>query len=174
MISLLQRGWGENHVSVSDVWDKTYHMKKAGFTCKGKAVIFASMNTILPTCLGELTGKTAESTHPLPAIPTHGHWTSQGGMMGRRRDINHGLTHVRSTLEHQQSHHFGGNLVGSSVAKELLSHANAHWTQFQTMLDDFYLEFLTSGSPAEAWRLTRMIDKPFWSRYFWCGVLQPT
>jgi hypothetical protein len=76
MISLLQRGWGEKHVAVSDVWDKTYNMKRAGFTCKGEAVIFASMNTILPTCLGELTGKTSESTQPLPAIPTHGHWTA--------------------------------------------------------------------------------------------------
>ena len=110
MVSLLQRGWGENHISVSAVWDTTYHMKKAGFTCKGEAVIFASMNTILPTCLGELTGKTVESTHPLPAIPTHGHWTSKGGMLGRRRDINHGLTNVKGTLETQQRHHFRGIL----------------------------------------------------------------
>jgi hypothetical protein len=159
MISLLQRGWGEKHVAVSDVWDKTYNMKRAGFTCKGEAVIFASMNTILPTCLGELTGKTSESTQPLPAIPTHGHWTSKGGMLGRRRDINNGLTHIRSTLEHQRKHHFGGNLVGSSVVKELMSDSNSHWTHFQTMLDDFYSEFSTSGTPAEAWRLTGMIGK---------------
>jgi hypothetical protein len=117
------------------------------------------MNTILPTCLGELTGKTSESTHPLPAVPTHSHWTSKGGMMGRRRDINTGLSHVKTTLEHQQHHHFGNNLIGSSVAKELLLHSSSHWTQFQTMLDDFYSEFSTSGSPAEAWRLTGMIGK---------------
>jgi hypothetical protein len=43
MMSLLQWGWGETHVSVSVVWDTMYHMKKAGFTCKGKAVIYASM-----------------------------------------------------------------------------------------------------------------------------------
>jgi hypothetical protein len=84
MVSLMQGEWGENQVSVSSVWDSTYHMKKAGFTCKGEAVIFASMNTLLPTCLGELTSKTGESTYPLPAIPTHGHWTSKGGMLGQR------------------------------------------------------------------------------------------
>jgi hypothetical protein len=159
MVSLLQRGWGENHISVSAVWDTTYHMKKAGFTCKGEAVIFASMNTILPTCLGELTGKTVESTQPLPAIPTHGHWTSKGGMMGRRGDINHGLLNVKGTLETQQKHHFSGELVGGTVAKELLSHSQAHWTQFQTMLDDFFAEFSTSGAASEAWRLTGMIGK---------------
>jgi hypothetical protein len=159
MVSLLQRGWGENHISVSSVWDTTYHMKKAGFTCKGEAVIFASMNTILPTCLGELTGKTVESTHPLPAIPTHGHWTPKGGLLGRRRNINHGLGNVKGTLETQQKHHFAGDLVGATVAKELMSHSHAHWTQFQTMLDDFFSEFSTSGSAAEAWRLTGMIGK---------------
>jgi hypothetical protein len=159
MISLLQRGWGEKHVAVSEVWDKLYNMKRAGFTCKGEAVISASMNTVLPTCLGELTGKTAESTQPLPAIPSHGHWTLKGGMLGRRRNINNGLTHIRSTLEHQRKHHFGGNLVGSSVVKELMSDANSHWTHFQTMLDDFYSEFSTLGTPAEVWRLTGMIGK---------------
>jgi hypothetical protein len=106
MVSLLQLGGGENHVSVLSVWDMTYHMKKAGFTCKGKAIIFASMNTILPTCLGELTRKTVESTLPLPTIPTHGHWTSKGGMMlGCHCDINHRLTNVKGTLETQQGHH---------------------------------------------------------------------
>jgi hypothetical protein len=33
--------------------------------------------------LGELTGKTAESTNALPSVPTYGHWTSKGGQMGR-------------------------------------------------------------------------------------------
>jgi hypothetical protein len=159
MISLLQRGWGKKHVAVLEVWDNLYNMKRAGFTCKGKAVIFASMITVLPTCLGKLTGKTAESMQPLPAIPTHGHWTSKGGMLGRRRDINNGLTHIQSTLEHQRKHHFGGNLVGSSVVKELMSDANSHWTHFQTLLDNFYSELSTSGTPAEAWRLTGMIGK---------------
>jgi hypothetical protein len=129
-------------------------MKRAGFTCKGEAVIFASMNTVLPTCLGELRGKTVKSTQTLPAIPMHGHWTSKGGILGRRCDINNGSTHIRSTLEHQRKDHFRGNLVGSSVVKELMSDAN-----FQMMLDDFYSEFLTSGTPAEAWRLTGMIGK---------------
>jgi hypothetical protein len=49
IISLLQRAWGETHVSVAEVWSKLYNMKKAGFTCKGEAVILASMSTILPT-----------------------------------------------------------------------------------------------------------------------------
>jgi hypothetical protein len=112
MVSLLQRSWGESHISVSAVWDTTYHMKKAGFTCKGEAIIFALMNTILLACLGELTGKTVESTHPLPAIPTHGHWTLKGGMLGHRHDINHGLTNVKGTIETQQKHHFLGDLIG--------------------------------------------------------------
>ncbi len=134
-------------------------MKKAGFTCKGEAVIFTSMNTILPTCLGEPTGKTVESTHPLPAIPTHGHWTSKGSMLRRRRNINHGLTNVKGTLEMQQRHHFAGDLVGGTLAKELMLHSHAHWTQFQTMIDNFFSEFSTSGSTTEAWRLTGMIGK---------------
>jgi hypothetical protein len=112
MVSLLQRAWGENHVSVADAWNKLYNMRRAGFTCKGEAVISASMLTLLPTCLGELTGKTSESTHPLPALPTQGHWTSHGGQMGRRRDINNCLTNVRNTLDAQLNAHFSGHLVG--------------------------------------------------------------
>jgi hypothetical protein len=159
MVSLLQRSWGETHVSVSAVWEQLYSMKKAGFTCKGEAVIYASMNTILPTCLGELTGKNTESTHPMPALPTHGHWTSKGGQLGRRRDISHCIANVKRTLETQQMAHFMGNLVGSSVTGELLIQAFSHWTHFQNMLDDFYTEFSHTGSDAEAWKLTCMIGK---------------
>jgi hypothetical protein len=159
LISLLQRSWGETHVSVSDVWEKLYNMKRAGFTCKGEAVISASMSTILPTCLGELTGKNAECTNALPALPTHKHWVSSGGQMGRRRDIAHCLHNVKGTLETQQRSHFAGNLVGSSLCKELLSMSYAEWIQYQTMLDDFYGEFLATSSPPEAWKLTGMIGK---------------
>jgi hypothetical protein len=136
-------------------------MKRAGFTCKGEAVISASMNTILPTCLGELTGKNSESTSPLPGLPTHVHWTSKGGQLGRRCDISHCLANVKPTLENQQRDYFAGNWMGGAVAKELLSKAFAHWTYFQTMLDDFFMEFSASGSKTEAWKLTCMIGKAF-------------
>lgn len=159
MISLLQRAWGETHVSVADVWSKLYNMKKAGFTCKGEAVISASMSTILPTCLGELTGKVSESTTPLPGIPTYGHWTSQGGQMGRRRDINQCLNNVRNTLDTQQKAAFAGNLVGGTVGKELLSESYMQWTMYQTMMDDFYSEFAANSTSGEAWKLTCLIGK---------------
>jgi hypothetical protein len=159
MVSLLQRCWGENHVSVSKVWDSLYHMKKAGFTCKAEAVIYASMSTILPTCLGKLTGKPSESTHPMPGLPTHGHWTSKGGMMGRRRDIAHCINNVKNTLTSQQSAHFAGNLVGASVTQDLMTNAISHWSMFQNMLDDFYSEFSNSSAGPEAWRLACMIGK---------------
>jgi hypothetical protein len=146
MVLLLQRGWGETHISVSDVWEKLYNMKRAGFTCKGEAVISASMNTILPTCLGELTGKNSKSTSPLPGLPTHSHWTSKGGQLGWRRDIAHCLANVKPTLDNQQLDYFQGNWMGGAVAKELLTKSFAHWTYFQTMLDDFYMEFAATGS----------------------------
>jgi hypothetical protein len=49
-VPLLQRGWGQNHIGVMDVWEKNHIMKKAGFTSRGEAVIPASMDTVLPTC----------------------------------------------------------------------------------------------------------------------------
>jgi hypothetical protein len=159
IISLLQRAWGETHVSVAEVWSKLYNMKKAGFTCKGEAVISASMSTILPTCLGELTGKISESTTPLPGIPTYVHWTSQGGQMGRRRDINQCLNNVRNTLDTQQKAAFSGNLIGGTVGKELLSESYIQWTMFQTMMDDFYGEFVANSTSGEAWKLTCLIGK---------------
>jgi hypothetical protein len=51
-------------------------------------------------------------------------------LLGRSRNINHGLGNVKGTLETQQNHHFAGDLVGATVAKELMSHSHAHWTQF--------------------------------------------
>jgi hypothetical protein len=159
MISLLQRAWGSTHVSVSETWDRQYAMKKAGYTCRGEAVISASMGTVIPTCLGELTGKNSESTHPLPALPTHKHWISQGGQLGRRKDILTCLDGVRNTLDAQQHSHFASSLLGGVVAKELLSDSYVEWARFQTMLDDFHMEFVSNSSTNDAWKLTCMIGK---------------
>jgi hypothetical protein len=106
------------------------------------------MNTILLTCLGKLTGKNSESTSPLPGLPTHGQWTSKGRQLGRRHDIAHcPLANVKPTLENQQQDYFNGNWMGGAVAKELLTKKSfAHWTYFQTMLDNFYMEFAATGS----------------------------
>jgi hypothetical protein len=49
--------------------------------------------------------------------------------------------------------------MGGAVAKELLSKSFAHWTYFQTMLDDFFMEFTATGSKLEVWKLTCMIRK---------------
>jgi hypothetical protein len=164
---------GETHVSVSVVWDTMYNMKKAGFTCKGEAVIYASMNTILPTCLGELTGKTAESTNALPSVPTYGHWTSKGGQMGQRHDITKRLNNVRNTLETQQKSHFNKEWMGAAVAKELLTKSFAHWTHFNTMLNDFYNEFSANGSKNDAWKLTcTSLAKLFSKLFIWSAVSQ--
>jgi hypothetical protein len=116
MVSLLQRA-GETPISVSDVWEKLYNMKRAGFTCKGEAIIYVSMTTILPTCLGELTGKLSKSTCSLPGLHTHGHWTSKGSQLGRRRDIAHCLANVKPTLENQQRNYFSGNWMGGRCRK---------------------------------------------------------
>jgi hypothetical protein len=91
VVSLLQRAWGHNHVGVREAWDKTYALKKAGFSSQGEAVILASMDTVLPSCLGELKGNNSECQLPLPALATHENWTSKGYQMGRRRDIQDGI-----------------------------------------------------------------------------------
>jgi hypothetical protein len=98
VVSLLQRGWGHNHVGIREVWEKTYALKKAGFSSQGEAVILASMDTVLPSCLGELKGNNAECQLPLPALATHENWASKGYQMGRRKDIQDGITRVIATL----------------------------------------------------------------------------
>jgi hypothetical protein len=114
-----RRGFlGYSRERASRVFNTLESMKKAGFTCKGEAIIYLSMNTIFPTCLGELTGKNTESTHPMPSLPTHGHWTSKEGQLGRCCDILHCISNVKRTLETQQKSHFAGNLVGSGVTAE--------------------------------------------------------
>jgi hypothetical protein len=159
IISLLQQAWGETHVSVADMWSKLYNMKKAGFTCKGKAVISASMSTILPLCLGERMGKVLENTTPLPGIPTYGHWISQGAQMGRHQDINQCLNNIQNTLNTQQKAAFAGILVGGTVGKELLLENYIQWTMYQTMMDDFYSEFVANSMSGEVWKLTCLIGK---------------
>jgi hypothetical protein len=78
-------------------------------------------------------------------------------LLGRRRDINHGLGNVKGTLETQQKHHFAGDLVGATVAKELMLHSHGPSSRRCWMI--FFSEFSTFGSAAEAWRLTGMIGK---------------
>jgi hypothetical protein len=136
MVSLLQRGWGENHISMTSVWDTTYHMKKAGFTCMGEAVIFASMSTILPTCLGELTGKTVESTHPRNTwtLDLEGEFagaTSQYQSWSGECERNAG-----NSAEAPFCRGSGGGNRGKGIDVAFPR------TQFQTMLDDFFLGIL--------------------------------
>jgi hypothetical protein len=99
VVSLLQRGWGHNHIGVMDAWESNHAMKKAGFLLRGEAVILSSMDTVLPTRLGELTGKKSECHLPLSTFATHNSWTSKGFQMGRRKDIQDGLAQVVMTLE---------------------------------------------------------------------------
>jgi hypothetical protein len=130
-------------------------MKKAGFSCCREAVISASMGTVIPTCLGEIMGKNWESTHLLRSLPTHyKHWVSQGGQLGRRKDITTCLDGMRNTLDTQQRLHFSNSLLGGIIAKELLSDSYVEWASFQTMLDDFHMEFVSNSSTTEAWKLT--------------------
>jgi hypothetical protein len=55
IISLLQCSWGHIHVGVQETWEKKNALTKAGFTSQGEAVILASMDTVLPSCLGNAT-----------------------------------------------------------------------------------------------------------------------
>lgn len=80
MVSLLQRAWGQNHITVSKHWDELYARKKAGFSSLNKAVISASMTTVLPSCLGQETGKRLETIVPLSAIAT--------GQQGRKHKVS--------------------------------------------------------------------------------------
>jgi hypothetical protein len=134
-------------------------LKKAGFTCKGEAIIYESMSTILPTCLGELTRKTAGITNAFPSVPTYGHWTSKGGTNGH--DISKSLQSVRHTLENQQKAYFAKDWTGAGATKELLTKSFAQWTHFNTMMNALYNEFSARGSMADVWKLTCLIGKAF-------------
>lgn len=159
VVSLLQRGWGHNHVAVMDVWEKTHAIKKAGFTSRGEAVILASMATVLPSCLGELTGKMSECHLPLPALASYDSWTSKGFQMGRRKDIQDGLSRVVTTLEENVREVFRGFEQGRCVANEMLSLSRSHWSQIERMIDNFYGEFAVTSSEKDAWKLTSLIAK---------------
>lgn len=159
VVSLLQRGWGHNHIGVMDVWESSHAMKKAGFSSPGEAVILASMDTVLPTCLGELTGKNSECHLPLPALATHDSWTSKGFQMGRRKDIQDGLSRVVTTLEENIRDVFRGFEQGRCVVNEMLSLARSHWSQIERMIDNFYGEFHVTSSEKDAWKLTSLIAK---------------
>jgi hypothetical protein len=159
VVSLLQRGWGHNHVGVMDVWETSHAIKKAGFTSRGEAVILASLDTVLPSCLGELTGKNSECHLPLPALATHDSWTSKGFQMGRRRDIQDGLGRVVPTLEDNVRDVFRGFEQGRCVVSEMLSLARSHWSQIERMIDNFYGEFHVTSNEKDAWKLTALIAK---------------
>jgi hypothetical protein len=84
----------------------------------------------------------------------------RGGQLGHCCVIAHCLANVKPTLENQQHHYFLGNWMGGAVAKELLSKSFAHRTYFQTILDDFFIEFAATGSKNKAWKLTCIIGQP--------------
>jgi hypothetical protein len=159
IVSLLQRAWGHNHIGVREVWENSYALKKAGFKSQGEAVILASMDTVLPTCLGELTGKNSECHLPLPALATHESWTSKGFQMGRRKDIQDGLLRVVTTLEDNIREMFQSFEQGRCVVSEMLSLARTHWSQMERMIDTFFAEFLVTGTEKDAWKLTSLIAK---------------
>jgi hypothetical protein len=159
LVSLLQHGWGHNHIGVQEVWDNSYAIKKAGFSSQGEAVILASMDTVLPTCLGELTGKNSECQLPLPALATNESWTLKGFQMGRQKDIQDGLLRVVTTLEDNIRDVFHGFEQGRCVVSEMLSLARTHWSQMEWIIDTFYVEFLVTGTEKDAWKLTSLIAK---------------
>jgi hypothetical protein len=159
IVSLLQRAWGHNHVGVREAWDKTYALKKAGFSSQGEAVILASMDTVLPSCLGELKGSNSECQLSLPALATHENWTSKGYQMGRRRDIQDGISRVMGTLEESIRDVFRGFEQGRCVVSEMLSLARSHWASMERMMDTFFAEFSVTSPSKDAWRLTSLITK---------------
>jgi hypothetical protein len=159
MISLVQRAWGQNHKGLIQSWEEKYQQKKAGFSTTNEAVIAASFETMIPTPLGENTGKNSEALKPLMGIPTRTHWENNGGMSGKRHDIQQCLLKIKPTLEGQQRMFFQGRPKGLAVARELLSKAERHWSQFEGMLDQFFDEFREYSSTEEAWELCGLIGK---------------
>jgi hypothetical protein len=159
IVSLLQRSWGHIHVGVRETWEKKNALTKAGFTSQGEAVILASMDTVLPSCLGELTGKNSECHLPLPALGSHESWTSKGFQMGRQKDISDGITRVMTTLDGNVRDVFQGSGPGQSVVTEMLAMSRSHWSSMERMIDTFYAEFLVTSSEKDAWSLTSLIAK---------------
>jgi hypothetical protein len=159
VVLLLQRSWGHIHVGIRETWEKKNALTKAGFTSQGEAVILVSMDTVLPSCLGKLTGKNSECHLPLPALGSHESWTSKGFQMGWRKDILDGITHVMTTLNGNVRDVFQGSGPGRSVATEMLAISRSHWSSMERMIDTFYAKFLVTSSKKDAWSLTSLIAK---------------
>jgi uncharacterized membrane protein YgcG len=159
VVSLLQRSWGQVHVGLRETLEQKNALTKAGFCSEGEAVIISSMKTVLPTCLGELTGKNSECHLPLPALGSHESWTSKGFQMGSRKDISDGITRIWTTLEGNIRDLFQGFGPGRSVVTKMLAMSRSHWSSMERMIDTFYAEFLVTSTEKDAWSLTSLIEK---------------
>jgi hypothetical protein len=79
--------------------------------------------------------------------------------MGRRKDIQDGLSRVVTTLEDNVRDVFRGFEQGRCVANEMLSLSRSHWSQIERMIDNFYGEFHVTSNEKDAWKLTSLIAK---------------
>jgi hypothetical protein len=147
------------HVGLQETLEQKNALTKAGFCSEGEAVILSSMKTVLPTCLGELTGKNSECHLPLPALGSHESWTSKGFQMERRKDIFYGITRIWMNLNGNIRDLFQGFGPGRSVVTEMLAMLRSHWSSMEHMIDTFYAEFLITSTEKDAWSLTYLIAK---------------